>query len=90
VANVIIKGDCDDAIAKLRGSLRANDAKFDAQLAAMFKSTPKSAAKSEEVRPQATKPAAPQASKNKKEWASLTRRPDGDGSGGSKRSSLRK
>ena len=83
----IIKGDCDDAIAKLRDTLRANDAAFDAKLAAMFKSAPKSTAKIEEAKPQATKPA-PQASK--KEWTSLTRRPDDGGSGGSMRSRLRK
>lgn len=94
VANIIIKGDdCDEAIAKLKAGLEANDAAFNAKLAAMFKSTSKSPATPEETKeqtkPQAAKPAAPQASK--KEWTSLTRRPDGDGSGGGlMRSRLRK
>ena len=34
----IIKGDCDDACAKLKTTLKAQDAKFDANLQAQFKS----------------------------------------------------
>ena len=34
----IIKGDCDDALAKLKTTLKAQDAKFEATLQSQFKS----------------------------------------------------
>lgn len=34
----IIKGDCDDALAKLKSTLKAQDAKFEATLQSQFKS----------------------------------------------------
>ena len=38
VASFIIKGDCDDALAKLKSTLKAQDAKFEATLQSQFKS----------------------------------------------------
>ena len=46
MANFTIKGDCDEVIAKLKKALEANDAKFNAQVEAIFKRTPKPAGKS--------------------------------------------
>ena len=39
VPSYIIKGECDDALAKLKTTLKAQDAKFDANLQSQFKST---------------------------------------------------
>ena len=100
MADFIIKGDCDEAIANLKKTLEAKDAAFNAKLAAMFKpaattSVNPQQAKPEQAKPQQAKlqakpgsvPAVP-----KKETTSLTRRPDGGsgGGGGSMRSRLRK
>lgn len=38
LANYIITGECDDVCAKLKTTLKAQDAKFDANLEAQFKS----------------------------------------------------
>jgi hypothetical protein len=81
----IIKGDCDEAIVKLRDTLRAHDAKFDAQVAAIFKPAAKPAAK----RAAASKPAAAAPAgkaKGSAGWGSATSRKP---SGGSMRSHLR-
>ena len=37
MSSFIIKGDCDDALAKLKSTLKAQDAKFDANLQSQFK-----------------------------------------------------
>jgi hypothetical protein len=37
VSSFIIKGDCDDVLAKLKTTLKAQDAKFDANLQSQFK-----------------------------------------------------
>jgi hypothetical protein len=41
VPSYIIKGDCDDACAKLKTTLKAQDAKFEAALQSQFKSPAK-------------------------------------------------
>jgi hypothetical protein len=41
VPGYIIKGDCDDACAKLKTTLKAQDAKFEATLQSQFKSPAK-------------------------------------------------
>jgi hypothetical protein len=38
VPSYIISGDCDDALAKLKSTLKAQDAKFEANLQSQFKS----------------------------------------------------
>jgi hypothetical protein len=57
VANFTIKGDSDELAAQLKAKLEANDAQFNAQLDAIFKSAP--AAKPE---PAPAAPAGPSAS----------------------------
>jgi hypothetical protein len=57
VANFTIKGDSDELAAQLKAKLEANDAQFNAQLDAIFKSAP--AAKPE---PAPAAPAGPPAS----------------------------
>jgi len=53
VPSYIITGNCDDACDKLKNTLRASDAGFDARLQATFKTTPKPAAKTMMPQPQA-------------------------------------
>ena len=84
MSNFVIKGKCDDVIAKLKTTLAANDAQFNAKLNAIFqpapapKSPPKRAAKP---------PEKPAAGSSANEWGKATsrKRPDG----GSMRSRLR-
>jgi prephenate dehydrogenase len=74
VANFTIKGDCDEVTAQLKAKLEANDAQFNAQLDAIFKSTP--AAKQE---PAAAAPAPP--SNSTSGWGDTTsRKPPNGGS----------
>jgi hypothetical protein len=60
VANFTIKGDCDELTAQLKAKLEANDAQFNAQLDAIFKSAP--AAKPEPAPAAPAAPAGPPAS----------------------------
>jgi hypothetical protein len=60
VANFTIKGDSDELAAQLKAKLEANDAQFNAQLDAIFKSAP--AAKPEPAPAAPVAPAGPPAS----------------------------
>jgi hypothetical protein len=72
----IITGDCDEASAKLKAALEASDARFNANLEALFKSPP----------PPAAPAAGPHASAG---WALATNRDNADSLHGRLRTSLR-
>ena len=59
MASYIITGNCDDACDKLKNTLRASDAGFDANLQAAFKTKAKPAAKTVMAQPAPVRPGAP-------------------------------
>jgi len=81
VASFIITGNCDDVCARLKNTLRASDAGFDARLQATFKTNAKQPAKP--VSPPPAKPVSPPPARQRAAAAPAADARSGFGSGAS-------